>query len=238
MKTKKVLSVSKDKKPRKRDLKAAAPGGEELRARIVLAAREKFLAYGFSGVTTDDIAGDLGISKATLYKHFGSKEKVLAEVVESIKGEILKTVDSIVADDNLAFLDRITRLMLHVGRWFFRMGPMLMKDLHRNVPWVWEEIEAFRTQKILLNFRRLLEIGVREGDVRPDVDLDLAVQMFLALVQKFVNPEALFGSGRSALSILETLFKMIFGGILTGSAREAFFSRQGLIESLTKEVVP
>jgi len=238
VKTKRVFTVSAGKRSRKGARSGWAPGGDELRARIVHGAREKFLAFGFSGVTTDDIAEGLGISKATLYKHFRSKEEILAEVVESIKGELLAKVESISGDPSIPFLDKVTRLMLFMGHWFSRVGPVLMKDLQRSVPWVWEEIEAFRTQKILLNFRRLLETGVREGSVRSDVDLDLLVQMYLALVQKFIRPEALTASGHSAMFILETLFKMFFEGILAGSARAAFAAREPGLGSSTKEVRP
>ena len=42
-------------------------------ARIVAAARRYFLAHGFRGVTMDDLAAELGMSKKTLYAHFSSK---------------------------------------------------------------------------------------------------------------------------------------------------------------------
>jgi AcrR family transcriptional regulator len=235
VKTKRVFAVSKPASNGKGG-RAVPPGGEELKARIVQTAREKFLSFGFSRVTTGEIAVGLGISKATLYKHFGSKEEILSEVVGSIKAEILAKVDLILGDGSIAFLDKVARLMLHMGHWFSRVGPVLIKDLHRHAPEVWEEIEAFRTQKILMNLRNLLETGVREGDVRSDVDLDLVVQMYLALVQKFIRPETLLGSRYSALFMLETLFKVFFGGILTAPARDAFSARGTGFDYLTREV--
>ncbi|MCX6574267.1 MAG: TetR/AcrR family transcriptional regulator, partial [Candidatus Aminicenantes bacterium] len=48
----------------------AVPAVPPLRPRVVEAAGALFLSRGFVRVTSDDIAARLGISKATLYKHF------------------------------------------------------------------------------------------------------------------------------------------------------------------------
>ncbi|MFI8849867.1 TetR/AcrR family transcriptional regulator [Streptomyces sp. 891-h] len=50
------------------------------RAAIVRAAREQFLQHGF-GVSVDQVAAEAGVSKVTVYNHFGSKEELFIEVV-------------------------------------------------------------------------------------------------------------------------------------------------------------
>lgn len=52
------------------------------RRRIVTEARRHFLAHGFRGVTMDDLAAELGMSKKTLYAHFSSKDSLLEAVIE------------------------------------------------------------------------------------------------------------------------------------------------------------
>jgi AcrR family transcriptional regulator len=52
-----------------------------LRARedAVVASVNRFLAEkGFDVMTVDEVAADLGIAKASLYKHFTSKEELAA----------------------------------------------------------------------------------------------------------------------------------------------------------------
>src|SRR6266513_1947344 len=51
------------------------------RQRIVEAARAHFFSHGFRSVTMDDLAGELGISKKTLYAHFSSKTALLEAVL-------------------------------------------------------------------------------------------------------------------------------------------------------------
>ena len=51
------------------------------RAQILAAAAERFARYGFHGVSIDDIGAAVGISGPALYRHFRSKEAMLAEML-------------------------------------------------------------------------------------------------------------------------------------------------------------
>src|SRR5215212_1750060 len=55
------------------------------KAEAVLAAAERaFLASGFGAVTMDAIARDAGVSKATVYAHYHSKEELFGAVVADL----------------------------------------------------------------------------------------------------------------------------------------------------------
>jgi TetR/AcrR family transcriptional regulator, mexJK operon transcriptional repressor len=49
---------------------------------ILAAAKRAFLAAGFEAVSMDAIAREAGVSKATVYAHFGSKEDLFGAVIE------------------------------------------------------------------------------------------------------------------------------------------------------------
>ena len=57
--------------------------GERRRLEIVAVAEQLFLSNGFGETTMQMVAGVAGASKETLYRHFGSKEDLFAEVVNS-----------------------------------------------------------------------------------------------------------------------------------------------------------
>ncbi len=59
------------------------PRGARRREEIVAVAEAIFLAQGFTETTMRDVAARAGASKETLYRHFGSKEELFAEVVEN-----------------------------------------------------------------------------------------------------------------------------------------------------------
>lgn len=56
---------------------------EQKHEAIVSGALEVFLDKGFVGASVDDVAARSGVSKQTVYKHFGDKERLFIEVVSS-----------------------------------------------------------------------------------------------------------------------------------------------------------
>jgi AcrR family transcriptional regulator len=59
------------------------------RDQILATAAELFAARGFHGVSVSDLGAACGISGPALYKHFPSKDAMLAEMLVSISDELL-----------------------------------------------------------------------------------------------------------------------------------------------------
>jgi AcrR family transcriptional regulator len=195
---------------------------DSIRLRIVGVARGLFLNRGFVRVTADDIAAELGISKATLYKEFTSKEEILRGVVRAIMAEIIGRVDAIMKDDTLSFVERLVALFTFVGGRISQFGPLFLRDIQKCAPAVWREIEDFRREKLVSNFKVILEAGHKEGLFRGDIDNELLLRMFLKLVEEFVNPTEILRSGRSPAETFESVIKVFFQGILTDRGRLHF----------------
>ena len=54
----------------------------ETKERILETALELFAQSGYLGTSMSDIAGELGITKGALYKHYASKQEILDSIVE------------------------------------------------------------------------------------------------------------------------------------------------------------
>jgi AcrR family transcriptional regulator len=178
-----------------------------------------FFQRGFVRVTADDIAAELGISKATLYKAFSSKEEMLGAAVGEVMNEMAAGVERLIGDDSLGFVEKMAALFAFLGNRLSQFGPLLLRDIQKNAPRIWKEIEEFRRDKIFRNFKVILAAGRRDGFFREDVDLDLLLQMFTSLIQEFVNPAAVLRSGRSPAATFESVIKVFFQGILTDKGR-------------------
>lgn len=61
------------------------------RAAILDAAKALFLEHGFEGVSMDQIAARAGVSKLTVYSHFGDKDALFIGAVESYCDEQVPT---------------------------------------------------------------------------------------------------------------------------------------------------
>jgi AcrR family transcriptional regulator len=67
--------------PRTRPARADAPA----RARILQRATQRFLQLGYARTRLDDLAAELEIAKATIYRHFPNKQALFVACVESIR---------------------------------------------------------------------------------------------------------------------------------------------------------
>ncbi len=67
---------------------------DERRQRILRAAMEVFMRYGYRRATMDDIARQVGMSRPALYLSFPGKEAVFRDVVEMGLGELLRDIEA------------------------------------------------------------------------------------------------------------------------------------------------
>jgi len=199
------------------------------------AARELFFHRGFVRVTADDLAAELGISKATLYKEFRSKEEILRAVVREFMAEVAGRVDALIKDERLSFVEKLTALLSLFGSRLSKLGPLFIRDIQKSAPAIWKEVEEFRRDKIIINFRTILEAGHKQGLIRGDMDIDLLMKMFLKLVEEFVNPAEILRSGRSPTQTFESVIKVFFQGILTDKGRLDFSARTPALFEPRKE---
>ena len=65
---------------------SSSPNPDQTRARIMQAASKLFTEKGFAGTTTRAIAESAGINEVTLFRHFGTKEKLAKAIMDQHGG--------------------------------------------------------------------------------------------------------------------------------------------------------
>lgn len=77
-------------------------GSEQKRAAIVQAALRLFLRDGFARTSVDAIAAEAGVSKRTVYNHYGDKENlflsVISDTYDSMIGVVVRLIDQYLTD--------------------------------------------------------------------------------------------------------------------------------------------
>ena len=71
---------------------------DRTRRKILSAAGKLFLKDGFSGTSMDEVASTAGVSKQTVYAHFGAKEALFVAVVHDMTGAAGDRVQEQVVD--------------------------------------------------------------------------------------------------------------------------------------------
>jgi AcrR family transcriptional regulator len=161
----------------------SAQRSAKTRTRILEAATEVFAASGIAGATTREIARVAGVNEVTLFRHFQSKEQLLAAVVQkmtALQAEALANQDEWTGDLRLD--------MLHYGRVYDNMLEehealvrMFIGEAKRHPD---AALQVLRETVLPLRDKltAYLRSGIEQGTIRPDVELLIAVDLFTGML--------------------------------------------------------
>jgi AcrR family transcriptional regulator len=194
----------------------------EIRERIFLKAKEKFAASGYGKTSMDDVAGELGMSKKTLYKFFPTKLKLAEMLVEHVLAEVNRRCDAILASP-LPAVEKLLRIVQMITEQQQRfVTKTLLESLRSHLPHLWRRIEAFRRERMRKNLEVIFEQGKRDGTVRADFNREMFFHFLLGAINEGINPEVLIHSSYSMHDALSALIDIFMNGALTPKGREQY----------------
>ena len=142
---------------------------DEARARILEVAEEHFRRIGYHKTSMADIASELGMSPANVYRFFSSRDAIN----ESICGRVLNEVGDIasaIARTNVPAMEKLDRLLTAVHRHNKmklveekHMHDLIVVAMHEN----WTIIKA-HVERMVAIFEAIIREGIEAGEF--DVD--------------------------------------------------------------------
>jgi AcrR family transcriptional regulator len=203
------------KRQSRRRLSQDDAGVDAVRARIVAAARHHFLSHGFRGVTMDDLARELGMSKKTFYAHFTSKLALVEAVIRDKADRVEADLGRIAASTSQDFLRTLHDLLACMQGHTGEVQPPFVRDLRREAPALFKIIEERRRKLIQRHFGSLFERGRQLGKVRKDVPADLIVAVLLASTEAIMNPPKMEELSLSPKEGYSAIISIVLEGVLT-----------------------
>ena len=191
------------------------------RQRIVDAARAHFFSHGFRGVTMDDLAEELGISKKTLYAHFPGKFDLLEAVLAAKLAGVEATLKQVTRAHPRDFPATLRELLAGTHRELDEIKPPFVRDMRQKAPDVFKLVERRRAAIIQRYFGKFFIEGQRGGMVRKDVPAKLIIEILLAMVQSIMNPPKMEELGMMPKEGFSGILKIILEGALTSKGRKA-----------------
>ncbi|MGC4116241.1 MAG: TetR/AcrR family transcriptional regulator [Myxococcales bacterium] len=159
---------------------------EERRQEIAEVALALFGEVGFGGLTASAIARRIGVTDAALFRHFDTKDEILALALDRAEAILFEGVQ-VAAEDPLERLGQFFRA--RVGR--FREHPGVAKlvgssQLADAAPWAAERLDGFRQRSqrfVRTCLKEAGETGVLRQDVGPRLAAVIVVGALFALGQ-------------------------------------------------------
>ena len=195
---------------------------ELVRKRILKSSLRLFYSRGFSRVTTQEIAGALGISKKTLYTYFSSKNEIVMAALSANFEGLGKRIDAVFNEEDRPFDWKLTALLSISRMQISNISLVLIEDMHRYLPEAWEMIDRFRREHLLNRLGRLIRQGKEEGFIRNSIDVDAALFLVFGIINHVFRPENLINQKHSTHSLFSTFISLLYGGLFEPERFEEF----------------
>ncbi len=164
-----------------------------IKERIQQKAGELFKRYGIRSVTMDEIAGQLGISKKTIYQFYSDKEALVEDIFKGFTDQKKQHCNYFKdAAENAIHEQYLAGDMAQ--EIFSNMNSSVLFDLNRFHPNVFAEFEKFKKQFLFNSIRENILRGIKEGLFRKDIDVDIITWLRLEMISGvFHNEEVVTG---------------------------------------------
>lgn len=174
--------------------------------RIIQGGEELFLHAGIKSVTMDDIARHLGMSKKTIYHFFSDKNELVTAMVKKKLDEDECQMQSII-QSSTNVIEEMINMMKYSEEIFSRINPIVFHDIQKYHPEAWGEFQKFKSDVLIKTLEELLNKGIQQGFIRPDLDVKVLAKMRVYQVEMGFNhtifPIAQFSTLKVQYQLLE-----------------------------------
>lgn len=195
----------------------------EMVKKIIKTAGEMFFRLGIRSVSIDDICHELGMSKKTFYVYFESKDELVQQLLQSNIDYMAGKMEELLKLDDFRQLVTVFLKRQEAEKNDVRRVPQLVYDLKKYYPRQFAEFQkkCFQTQKDYLE--KYLELGVRQGLVRGDLNIELTAVLFAKIHNDAIRDfEEIESHGHNMHQLAHTAMDVFVRGVLSEEGRKLY----------------
>jgi TetR/AcrR family transcriptional repressor of mexJK operon len=176
--------------------KAGRPLDEAKRAAIIAAASDRFMRDGFAATSIEQVAADAGVSKVTIYNHFGDKRGLFSASVER-ECEKMRGYFTLDQMPNGTIEERLTTIAQAIFAFLSR--PEMIQFERRiaaeteHEPGIGHAFLETGLWRMKAGFSAWLGHACEQGELDID-DPELAAEQFVAMTKGMGDLERRFGA--------------------------------------------
>ena len=193
----------------------------ETSERLLKATLKLISEKGYLGATTREIAQEAGVTELTLFRHFGSKERLFEELLKSHTflpklRELLPELDSLSGEEALHLI--ATRFLVSL-----KERKSMVKIMYSEVTSYPEKIKEVYNKFIddmrctLADFFKGLQ---QSGFLRKDVSPETAARIFLWILISYFRSEEIMRPSGMRKTMMEQQVKDIIDIFMQGTVRK------------------
>ena len=152
-----------------------------MKEKIISKASHMFLKLGFKSITMDDIAGEMCISKKTIYKYFCNKEKLIEESTATIHKEVHQIINDIVVK-NYNAIEENFEIRKMFKEMFKASVTSPIYQLKKHYPEIYNKVMSREINECNVTFERNIRKGIEEGLYRSNLNIACYVRFYYILI--------------------------------------------------------
>ncbi|MEO1437161.1 MAG: TetR/AcrR family transcriptional regulator [Bacteroidota bacterium] len=164
-----------------------------------------FLDGRLSKATIQEIADILSVSKATLYKHFSSKQEIL-EAVVSTRLELIIQCSKVLQETAIPYRERLEESVGMIIESLAGISNQFLFDLKNWHPNLWNLVEQLH-QTVITDLEAFYQEGKKAG-ILNDLDTRLLAITDLVFIRNFSDPQFLIDNQLNLESAISGYFKL------------------------------
>jgi AcrR family transcriptional regulator len=128
---------------------------------------------GVMGISVDTVAARSGVSKATIYRHWGSRARLIHAAISSLQPPLVEPDTGSVRDDLLVLLRSLVDYF--DSPTVARVFPSFLDAAVRD-----PELAELRQETLRMgraSFERVVRMGIARGELPDDIDVQLVVDL-------------------------------------------------------------
>lgn len=189
----------------------------EVQQRLEEAVLDIFSHNDFHKANIRDVAKRAGVSFTTIYKHYGSKERLVFAFVDVWLGELTDRIFDHL--QGIHDLKELMRKVLWLQLDYYERHPGLARIIFMTLPMkTWMADETFQQKKMINLYLKVMRNGQREGTLNNRVSAGILLDFMLGTVQRAFVMWVQRGEEGRLTDQANMLFEMIWRAITNPDA--------------------
>jgi hypothetical protein len=168
--------------------------------------------------TMDDIAGELSMSKKTIYTVFRDKDSLFLDMVDYCFDRVKTAQEAIISRPDLSTLEKLRGILAVLPEGYENIDFSKIYTLKTKYPKIYDKV-AERIETGWENTYLLINKGIEEGSIRP-IHIPIFKTMFESTVERFFQRDVLITSNLTYTQALNEVADIMFDGIVMNKQLE------------------
>ena len=191
--------------------------------KIVETAIKLFAEKGYANTSTSEISKAAGVAEGTIFRHFGTKERLLLalilpflkDFIPTMAGDVFKEIMS----KNIVGFDGFLRALLKNRMEFFKENKDIFQILVKELFYKEElrnEFQPYFEKNIFQRITQVIDMYKERGELREDISTDAVRRLLFTFVGGYFVTHFLLVPDNSSLDEddeIENIIKFVMDGI-------------------------